>query len=154
MKKVSCWKKVYEKDLQYICDELTEIVTTPACIIFTGEVGAGKTTFIQHLMKNDRPNDEVMSPTYSLIHEYGDCAHADFYRIEDIEEIIHLEMGLYAESKKYFLIEWGIDYLNEIKLQLGSDYKFYELIISTVDSQEDGQGPREISLLQLDNIDQ
>ena len=63
----------------------------------------------------------MLSPTYSIINEQDDFAHADFYRIEDAEELIHLEMELYAEGKNYFLIEWGLPFLNEINHNLVSN---------------------------------
>ena len=135
MKKILNWKKVLEQDLDYVCEELKEAIPSKSCIILTGDVGAGKTTFTQHFMKN-QVEDDILSPTYSLIHEKGVYAHADFYRIEDPEEIIHLEMSLYSEGKEYFLIEWGIDYLKEIKSQLGEHFKFYELKVNINSSDE------------------
>ena len=124
------WKKILEQDLDYVGDELREhLEESKACIIFSGEVGAGKTTFIQHLMKSNSTEKNILSPTYSLINEQGEFAHADFYRIDDPEEIIHLEMGLYAEGKNFFLIEWGLPFLKEIRSQLGEQFKYYELKI-------------------------
>ncbi len=130
MSRILSWKKILEQDLDYISDELKEHLTGRSCIIFTGEVGAGKTTFIQHFMKSGTTKtDDILSPTYSIINEQGVFAHADFYRIDDSEEIIHLEMGLYAEGKEYFLIEWGMPYLHAIRAQLGEQFNYYELII-------------------------
>ena len=148
MKKILNWKKVLEQDLDYVCEELKEILSSKSCIILTGEVGAGKTTLTQHFMKN-QIEDDILSPTYSLIHESGVYAHADFYRIEDPEEIIHLEMSLYSEGKEYFLIEWGIEYLKEIKSQLGDQFKFYELKVNINSSEEKAEHSRDIDLYEL-----
>ena len=64
-------------------------------------------------------DDEVLSPTYSIINEQGDFAHADFYH--DDEEIVHLEMGLYAEEKIIFSSS-GAALFKEIKSQLGDQF--------------------------------
>ena len=144
-----CWKKVLEQDLEYISDEMKEHLEGKSCIILSGEVGAGKTTFIQSFMKNTA-DDEVLSPTYSIINEQDDFAHADFYRIDDAEEIVHLEMGLYAEGKNYFLVEWGLPYLKEIKSQLGDQFKYYELKIDVIDDESSSDGPRNLYLRKLD----
>ena len=149
VKKILNWKKVFEHDLGYICEELKEVLPEKSCIIFTGEVGAGKTTFIQNFMNENQGEKEVLSPTYSIINEMGDLAHADFYRIEDPEEIIHLEMGLYAEGKKYFLIEWGMPFVKEIRSQISEHFKFFELKIE-INESSSGQIPsRNIDVFEL-----
>jgi tRNA threonylcarbamoyladenosine biosynthesis protein TsaE len=47
---------------------------------------------------------EVQSPTYSLVNEYDNILHADLYRLEKKEDLIHLELPMYIEDKEYFLI--------------------------------------------------
>ena len=44
---------------------------------------------------------DIFSPTYSIVNENRDPP-TDFYRIESSEEILHLELPLYAENKNYF----------------------------------------------------
>lgn len=127
MKEVRNWKKVLENDLEYIVSEIKEVLDKPAVIILSGPVGAGKTTFTKRFVGENSKN--IQSPTYSLINEVGDVAHADFYRLKDPEEIIHLEIPLYLEDKDYFLIEWGRPYLKEIQREIGEEYSFYELDI-------------------------
>ena len=144
MESALSWKKVFEKDLDYIGEELKDHLQGRSCIILTGEVGAGKTTFIQHFITNLEGEENVLSPTYSIINEQGAFAHADFYRIEDPEEIIHLEMGLYAEDKNFFLIEWGMPYLKEIKSQLGNGFSFYELKIEVIAGDDSSHSPRNL----------
>lgn len=143
MKELGCWKKAFEADLDYICLELRDLVETPACIILNGPVGAGKTTFVQFFSKNLNKSEmnlkgpsrggedvsEVTSPTYSIVNEQGQIAHADFYRLERMEDIIHLELNLYAENKRYFFVEWGVDYLKALHDELGENYSYYELRI-------------------------
>ena len=63
MKKILNWKKVFEHDLGYISEELKEALPEKSCIVFTGEVGAGKTTFIQNFMNENQGRREVLSPS-------------------------------------------------------------------------------------------
>lgn len=122
---VRTWKKVLENDLDYLAAELREAVEKPAVIILSGPVGAGKTTFTKKFVK-DMP---IQSPTYSVINEAGEIAHADFYRIKDPQEIIHLELPLYLEDKEFFLIEWGMPFLREIARSVEENFSLYELEI-------------------------
>lgn len=126
-REIRTWKKVYESDLPYVAYELKELVTTPAFIMVEGPMGSGKTTFSKVFINN---NDETASPTYSILYESGDVLHADFYRIKDREEIIHLELPLYLEDKNYFLAEWSKKHYHSINPELSEDFNSYLLKIS------------------------
>lgn len=150
MSTVRSWKKVLENDLDYLASELREVVEKPAVIILSGPVGAGKTTFTKKFVK-DAP---IQSPTYSVINEVGEIAHADFYRIKDPQEIIHLELPLYLEDKEFFLIEWGMPFLREISRSLEENFSLYELEIE-VNGEEEKKGQiasRNFCLKKLDKI--
>ena len=78
---------------------------------FYGNMGAGKTTFIQSVCKILGTNDNVTSPTFALINEYKTEAkksifHFDFYRIKNMEEAFDLGYEDYIYSGNYCLIEW------------------------------------------------
>lgn len=120
------WKNILESDLDRVVLELKNTLQSPCAIILTGPVGAGKTTLTKKFIGGD---EEVCSPTYSIINEAGDYAHADFYRLKSPEEVVHLELELYLEDKNYFLIEWGIDFIKEIKRNIDTDWSLYELKI-------------------------
>ncbi len=148
MKLIKEWKKAKLADLVYVVSELKEVLELPAVIILTGEVGAGKTTLVQSF--TDLP--ETTSPSYSLINEFGDVLHADFYRLKDREELIHLELPLYLEGKNYFFVEWGIDYLADIKRELGFDFNYYELSIDIYESKQLNTAFRTYSLKSIDKF--
>lgn len=80
-------------------------------IAFSGDLGAGKTTFIQAICRNLGITVEVNSPTFSLVNEYftpkGDSVyHFDFYRIETPEELFDMGYEEYFYSGSLCLIEW------------------------------------------------
>ncbi len=124
---IRVWKKVLECDLENLACELKEALDTPAVIILSGPVGAGKTTFTRSFIGKAA---KAQSPTYSIVNEIGDVVHADFYRIEKDSDIEHLELSYYLEDKNFFLVEWGRPYLRELERSLDVDFSFYELEIS------------------------
>jgi tRNA threonylcarbamoyladenosine biosynthesis protein TsaE len=81
-------------------------------ILFNGEMGAGKTTFIKALSKALGVQNATSSPTFSLVNEYETTDgqvlyHFDVYRIKN--EIEALDMGIdeYLHSGNYCFIEWA-----------------------------------------------
>lgn len=82
-----------------------------AVIAFSGELGAGKTTFIQALCKELGVRAEVTSPTFSLVNEYfmpdgSSIFHFDLYRIEDQSELFDMGYEEYFYSGARCFIEW------------------------------------------------
>ncbi len=78
---------------------------------FYGEMGAGKTTFIQALCRVLGITTEVNSPTFSLVNEYfledgSSVFHFDLYRIEDPVELFDLGYEEYFYSGATCFIEW------------------------------------------------
>lgn len=126
MSLIRAWKKVLESDLANIALEMKEVIEPPSVIILDGPVGAGKTTFTKVFLGTTK---QTTSPTYSIINEVDNLLHADLYRIEKKEELIHLEIPMYLEEKDYFLIEWGMPYLRDLQRIIGDEFKFYQLKI-------------------------
>jgi tRNA threonylcarbamoyladenosine biosynthesis protein TsaE len=80
-------------------------------IAFSGEMGAGKTTFIQAVCRQLGVDTDVNSPTFALINEYftgsGESVyHFDLYRIEDPEELFDVGYEEYFYSGRPCFIEW------------------------------------------------
>ena len=76
-----------------------------------GDLGTGKTTFVRGMASGvgAEPRD-VTSPTFVLIHEYRGrlmLAHADLYRLESSEEILHLGVEDYLNGHTVVAIEWA-----------------------------------------------
>jgi tRNA threonylcarbamoyladenosine biosynthesis protein TsaE len=79
-------------------------------ILFEGEMGAGKTTFIKVLVEEMETQDEISSPTFSIVNEYdtehGKVYHFDMYRIKSEEEAMDFGVEEYLYSGNYCFIEW------------------------------------------------
>ena len=89
-------------------------------ILLSGEVGAGKTTLIKEILKILQVNDNVNSPTFSIINEYlsddkKTIYHIDLYRIKNIDELHSIGFFEYLESNNLCFIEWGNMIENRIK---------------------------------------
>lgn len=73
-------------------------------------MGAGKTTLIKQLCKNLGTQDNLSSPTYSIVNEYHyekhKIFHFDLFRINKISELYDLGFEEYLESGEYCFIEW------------------------------------------------
>jgi len=80
-------------------------------IAFYGEMGVGKTTFIKALCLAMDIEDDVTSPSFSIINEYHNKAddivfHFDFYRLKSIEEALDIGYEEYIYSGNYCFMEW------------------------------------------------
>jgi tRNA threonylcarbamoyladenosine biosynthesis protein TsaE len=81
-----------------------------ALLAFEGELGAGKTTFIQAIARGLGVGGQATSPTYALVHRYrgrrGPVFHLDCYRLRSPDEAADLDWeGLVTEGDA-ILVEW------------------------------------------------
>lgn len=76
-----------------------------------GDLGSGKTHFIQGICKGLGVLEHVASPTFTLINEYEarglNIYHFDFYRLTSAKEIRDIGFDEYAERGGICLIEWA-----------------------------------------------
>lgn len=105
-------------------------------LLLKGNLGAGKTTFTQFLLKNLGSEDEVNSPTYSIVNEYntpkGKVFHFDLYRLKNIEEVYDIGIEEYLDNAFLCIIEWPEVYEEEL---YGLNYHTMS-IINNDDSRE------------------
>lgn len=77
---------------------------------FTGQMGAGKTTFVKALCTEIGVNSAVSSPTFSIINEYqspnGPVYHIDLYRCKNEEEVIRAGVEDCLYSGNTCFVEW------------------------------------------------
>lgn len=87
-------------------------------LFLKGNLGAGKTTFSQFLLKELGSHDVVSSPTYSIVNEYdtpkGPVFHFDLYRMNSSEEVDDIGMDEYLNTSFLCIIEWPEVYEDKI----------------------------------------
>jgi tRNA threonylcarbamoyladenosine biosynthesis protein TsaE len=81
-------------------------------VLLIGNLGAGKTTLVKGIAEGlgAASEDEVSSPTFTLIHEYGEPVsiyHVDLYRLDTEREVESLGLEELWERDCLILIEWG-----------------------------------------------
>lgn len=104
----------WKNPAEYISNNLQHKI-----LLLRGNLGAGKTTFTQFLLKELGSQDEVNSPTYSIVNEYnttdGKVFHFDLYRLKNIEEVFDIGMDEYLEEGILSIIEWPEIYEEELE---------------------------------------
>lgn len=82
-----------------------------AVVLLIGNLGAGKTTLAKGIVSGlgAAPPEEVASPTFTLIHEYGQGSvyHVDLYRLDRPEETRSLGLDEIFDRDAVVLVEWG-----------------------------------------------
>mgnify|MGYP005662233751 FL=1 len=131
-----------------VAEQLANIIKKNFTLLFYGNIGVGKTTFIRYFInqlqkKNKLEISEVPSPTFNLIHEYKINSiiirHFDLYRIKDKKDLDNL--GINEDVKDYVrLIEWpeilGQNVESTFSLKFEYDEKLenrYLIISSNID---------------------
>jgi tRNA threonylcarbamoyladenosine biosynthesis protein TsaE len=82
-----------------------------AIVLLIGNLGAGKTTLAKGILSGlgAAEPDEVTSPTFTLIHEYGGggAYHVDLYRLDTPQQVATLGLDEILNREAVVLIEWG-----------------------------------------------
>lgn len=127
-------QKVFSDIEENKTGEIVEFILTitppPTVITFTGEVGAGKTSLIKKLVLAMGSDDDVSSPTFSLVNEYHTASnkiiyHSDWYRINKLEELYDAGIEEYLhDDNSILLIEWPeigkelLDGINHVSIEV------------------------------------
>lgn len=79
-------------------------------LVLTGDLGAGKTKFTQGILSYFNLENEISSPTFTIVNEYKkndiNIYHFDVYRLEGVDEFLAIGGDEYFE-KGISIIEWG-----------------------------------------------
>jgi len=101
-----------EEETIALGEEIGRGLPRPAVVLLIGDLGAGKTTIAKGIAKGlgaAEPED-VSSPTFTLIHEYGEGSklyHIDLYRIESEGGALALGLDDLLDKDAVLLVEWG-----------------------------------------------
>ena len=105
------------EDWQTVIDEILPQLQHNI-LLLKGNLGAGKTTFSQFLLKNLDSQDEVSSPTYAIVNEYdtpkGNVFHFDLYRMKSADEVEDIGIHEYLDNAFLCVIEWPEIYEEEL----------------------------------------
>lgn len=90
--------------------DILQFLKSPQTVLFNGRMGAGKTTLISAICHVLGFSDDVTSPTFAIINQYGEgdkvAYHFDFYRIEDVSELYDLGVEDYFDAPVWNFVEW------------------------------------------------
>ncbi len=89
---------------------LTSVMEPGDVFCLNGDLAAGKTTFMKGVLKGLHYNQEVTSPTFTLINEYDSeppVIHIDCYREHDLNRWQNLGLQEYFEGERIVFIEWA-----------------------------------------------
>lgn len=99
-----------EQDTIDFAEKFASSLSIGDIVVLTGELGSGKTKFVQGVLKHFNMEDEISSPTFTIVNEYTsdktNVYHFDVYRLEDSDEFYAMGGDEYF-SKGICLIEWG-----------------------------------------------
>lgn len=95
--------------------ELAKKLQAPVLVLLTGDLGSGKTTLTKGIVAGlgATSEDEVTSPTFTLVHVYGNSSaatkvyHADLYRIETFHDFETLGLEDVFAKPAIVILEWS-----------------------------------------------
>ena len=93
-----------------IAELFASVLSKGDIVVLTGDLGAGKTKFVEGFLHKFNLQDEISSPTFNIVNEYisgnDRVYHFDLYRLEDSDEFYEIGGEEYFEDG-ICLIEWG-----------------------------------------------
>ena len=99
-----------EEETKNFAKEFAKKLNTGDVVVLSGDLGSGKTKFVEGVLSNFGLEDEISSPTFTIVNEYKssnvNIYHFDVYRLEDSDEFYAIGGEEYFE-KGICLIEWG-----------------------------------------------
>jgi tRNA threonylcarbamoyladenosine biosynthesis protein TsaE len=92
--------------------EFAKRLSVPVLVLLSGDLGSGKTTLTKGIVAGlgAASEDEVTSPTFTLVHVYGKAAkvyHADLYRIESLHDFETLGFEDVFAKPAIVILEWS-----------------------------------------------
>lgn len=103
-----------EEETIALGETLAAELPAKAAVLLIGNLGAGKTTLAKGIAKGlgAAQPDEVSSPTFTLIHEYGPrLYHVDLYRLDRADQVATIGLDEIFERDAVVLVEWGERFL-------------------------------------------
>ena len=106
--------RIYEsfsyEDTQKIASEIADTLKGDEFIAMYGDLGAGKTAFVQGLARALGITAHITSPTFTIVNEYEGRVplyHFDVYRISDPDEMYEIGYEEYVDTDGICIVEWA-----------------------------------------------
>lgn len=135
-----------EEDTKEFARKLASKLKPKDVVVLTGELGSGKTKFVEGFLSYYGLENEISSPTFTIVNEYNkddiNIYHFDVYRLEDSSEFYEIGGEEYFESG-ICLIEWG----ELIEDALPKDY-----IHIVFDKDDDNENMRILEISSKENL--
>jgi tRNA threonylcarbamoyladenosine biosynthesis protein TsaE len=109
---VPAYRTASEEETISLGERLAGDLPRRGVVLLIGNLGAGKTTLAKGIVRGRgaAEPDDVSSPTFTLIHEYGKGAtvyHIDLYRLDEAQQVATLGLEEIFDRDALVLIEWG-----------------------------------------------
>ena len=111
LRNVPTYRTATEEETIALGERLSAALPPKGVALLIGNLGAGKTTLAKGIVKGlgAADPDDVTSPTFTLIHEYGGgrVYHVDLYRLDEPRQVATLGLDDLFDRDALVLIEWG-----------------------------------------------
>ena len=126
-------------EIEDVAKSLINKINGVNIILFKGELGTGKTTLIKSILKNLGIEENITSPTFSIVNQYSTSNllinHFDLYRVKSLKELDVIGFEEYLDNEGITFIEWPKIAMSKIS------YRYIEIYIKFIDEKS-----REITL--------
>lgn len=98
------------EDTRRLGRAVSEALRPGDVVALAGDLGAGKTAFVQGAAAGLGVTDPVVSPTFTLVREYDGrvhVVHVDVYRLDRINDVIDLGFDEFLDGSAVVFVEWG-----------------------------------------------
>ena len=139
------------EETRNLSHKLGSLINQPVVIALIGDLGSGKTAFVQGLARGLEVPDEyyITSPTFTLINEYPgrcDLAHVDLYRLEKIHDLEDIGLDDMLNGRSVIAIEWA----DKLVSGLLAEHLAVRMVITDTDCRTlslDATGHDEVNLI-------
>ncbi len=116
------------EDTRAVGEAVASLLRPGDAVALTGELGAGKTTFVRGAARGLGFDGNVASPTFTLVREYRGrlpVYHVDVYRLERVQDVLDLGLDEMIAEGGVLFVEWG----DAVEGLLPDDHLLIELTV-------------------------
>lgn len=98
------------EDTRTLGRAVSEALRPGDVVALAGDLGAGKTVFVQGAAAGLGVVQQVVSPTFTLVRQYAGrlpVVHVDVYRLDRVQDVLDVGFEDYLDGRAVVFIEWG-----------------------------------------------